>query len=85
MNKVARNIVRIMVGYATEVDMDASGRILVSRELRDFAALDKQAMLIGQGNKFELWDEQTWNEKRDAWLNEDGDGELPADLESISF
>ena len=85
MNKVARNIVRIMVGYATEVDMDASGRILVSRELRDFAALDKQAMLIGQGNKFELWDEQTWNEKRDAWLDEDGDGELPADLESISF
>ncbi len=85
MNKVARNIVRIMVGYATEVDMDANGRILVSRELRDFAALDKQAMLIGQGNKFELWDEQTWNEKRDAWLNEEDDGDLPPDLESISF
>jgi len=85
MNKVARNIVRIMVGYATEVDMDSSGRILVSRELRDFADLEKQAMLIGQGNKFELWDEETWNEKRDAWLSDDEDGELPADLESISF
>ena len=85
MNKVARNIVRIMVGYATEVEMDANGRILVSRELRDFASLHKAAMLIGQGNKFELWDEETWNDKRDAWLNEDDDGELPADLESISF
>jgi len=85
MNKVARNIVRIMVGYATEVDMDGSGRILVSRELRDFAGLEKAAMLIGQGNKFELWDEETWNEKRDAWLSEDDDGELPPDLESISF
>jgi len=85
MNPVARNIVRIMVGYATEVDMDASGRVLVSRELRDFAALEKQGMLIGQGNKFELWDEQTWNEKRDAWLSEPESGELPADLESISF
>ena len=85
MNKVARNIVRIMVGYATEVEMDANGRILVSRELRDFAELEKQAMLIGQGNKFELWDEETWNQKRDAWLSEDEDGELPADLESISF
>ena len=85
MNKIARNIVRIMVGYATEVDMDASGRVLVSRELRDFAGLDKQAMLIGQGNKFELWDEETWNEKRDTWLSEDDAGELPADLESISF
>jgi MraZ protein len=85
MNRVARNIVRIMVGYATEVDMDASGRILVARELRDFAGLEKAAMLIGQGNKFELWDEATWNEKRDVWLSADEDGELPADLESISF
>jgi MraZ protein len=85
MNKTARNIVRIMVGYATEVDMDGSGRILVSRELRDFAGLEKAAMLIGQGNKFELWDEESWNEKRDAWLSEEDDGELPPDLESISF
>jgi MraZ protein len=85
MNKIARNIVRIMVGYATEVDMDGSGRVLVSRELRDFAGLKKQAMLIGQGNKFELWDEESWNEKRDAWLSEEDDGEMPADLESISF
>ncbi len=85
MNKVARNIVRIMVGYATEVDMDNNGRILVSRELRDFAGLEKQAMLIGQGNKFELWDDDAWIEKRDAWLASEDDGELPADLESISF
>ena len=85
MNKVARRIVRIMVGYATEVDMDANGRILVSRELRDFASLEKNAILIGQGNKFELWDEATWNDKRDAWLSEEDDGELPAELESISF
>jgi MraZ protein len=74
-----------MVGYATEVEMDANGRILVSRELRDFAGLDKQAMLIGQGNKFELWDEDSWNEKREAWLAEEDAGVLPADLESISF
>ncbi len=85
MHKVARRIVRIMVGYATEVDMDASGRILLSRELRDFAGIEKQAVLIGQGNKFELWDEATWIAKRDEWLAEDEDGELPADLESLSF
>ena len=85
MHKVARRIVRIMVGYATEVDMDASGRILISRELREFAGLDRQGMLIGQGNKFELWDEEIWIEKRDEWLGEEDDGELPADLESLSF
>ena len=65
--------------------MDTTGRILVSRELRDFAGLNKAAMLIGQGNKFELWDEESWIEKRDAWLADETDGELPADLESISF
>ena len=85
MNKAARRLVRIMVGYATDVDMDGSGRILVSKELREFASLDRQAMLIGQGNKFELWDEAPWNEKRDAGLSEDDDGELPPDLESIAF
>ena len=85
MHKVARRIMRIMVGYATEVDLDANGRILVSRELRDFAGLDKQAILIGQGNKFELWDEERWIEKRDAWLGEDEDLDLPAELESLSF
>jgi MraZ protein len=85
MNKVARRIVRIMVGYATEIDMDTNGRILVSKELREFASLTKQGMLIGQGNKFELWDEATWNEKRDEWLSDEDDGDMPADLESISF
>ena len=85
MNKVARRIVRIMVGYATDIDMDANGRILISKELREFASLTKQGMLIGQGNKFELWDEATWNEKRDEWLAEEDDGDMPADLESISF
>jgi MraZ protein len=85
MNKVARRIVRIMVGYATEVEMDNNGRILVSRELREFAGLEKQGMLIGQGNKFELWNEATWNEKCDAWLSEEDDDEMPADLQSLSF
>ncbi len=85
MNKAARRIVRIMVGYATDVEMDGNGRILVSKELREFASIEKQGMLIGQGNKFELWNEATWNEKRDAWLSDEDDGEMPADLESISF
>ncbi len=85
MNKVARRIVRIMVGYATDIDMDTNGRILISKELREFASLTKQGMLIGQGLKFELWDEATWNEKRDEWLSDEDDGDMPADLESISF
>ena len=74
-----------MVGYATEIEIDSHGRILLSRELREFAGLERQAMLIGQGHRFELWDEERWNERRDAWLNTDDDGELPPELESLSL
>lgn len=85
LHKLARQMQRIMVGYATEVDVDGHGRILLSRELRDFAGLDRQAILIGQGNKFELWDEERWNGKRDEWLGTDDDEDLPPDLESLSL
>lgn len=87
LNRQARRLQRLMVGYATEVDLDSHGRILVSKELREFAGLDKQAILIGQGNRFELWDETRWNERRDQWLSdEEADAAgLPAELESLSF
>ncbi len=84
LNKQARRLQRLMVGYATEIEIDGHGRILLPRELREFAGLDRQAILLGQGNKFELWDEESWNEKRDAWLGGD-DTDLPAELESLSL
>jgi MraZ protein len=87
LNPQSRRLQRLMIGYATELEMDGHGRILVSRELREFAGLDRQAMLIGQGNKFELWDEERWNTRRDEWLAAD-DGEsadLPQELESLSL
>ena len=85
LNKKIRRLQRLMVGYATEMELDGHGRILLPRELREFAGLGRQAILIGQGNKFELWDEESWNEKRDAWLAEEDDGELPAELEHLSL
>ncbi len=85
LNPQARRLQRLMVGYATELDIDGHGRILLPVELREFAGLVKQAILLGQGNKFELWDEDSWNEKRDSWLNADDDVDLPAELESLSL
>jgi len=85
LQDTTRSLQRLMVGHATEVEMDGNGRILLSSELRDFAGLDRHAMLLGQGNKFELWDEQTWKEKRDGWINGDKSGELPAELASLSL
>ena len=86
LNRKSRRLQRLMVGYASELDLDSHGRILVPRELREFASLDRQAILFGQGNKFELWDEQHWNERRDEWLQAgDEPGALPAELEQLSL
>ncbi|MFQ6006328.1 MAG: division/cell wall cluster transcriptional repressor MraZ [Woeseia sp.] len=80
-----RRMQRLMVGYATEVDIDGHGRILLSPALRDFARLDHKAILIGQGKKFELWDEKRWKKMGDAWLSTDDNGDLPPELESLSL
>ncbi|MEE9357000.1 division/cell wall cluster transcriptional repressor MraZ [Candidatus Vondammii sp. HM_W22] len=87
LNKAARNLQRLLVGHAADVDMDGQGRLLLPSTLREFASLEKQVMLVGQGNKFELWNEDRWNEQRDAGLeNMDFDQlDLPADLESLSL
>jgi len=85
-NKKARSLKRLLLGHAEECQLDGQGRILLSAPLREFAGLEKRAVLVGQGNKFELWDEPTWYELREAWLAEqDEDGDTPADLESLSF
>jgi MraZ protein len=80
-----RKLQRVMVGHATDLELDGHGRLLLPPELRAFAGLGRHAMLIGQGNRFELWDEARWNERRDVWLkSEDGTG-LPAELDSLSL
>jgi MraZ protein len=87
LNKQSRRLQRLMLGHATEFEMDSHGRILLTRELREFAGLDRQAMLIGQGNKFELWSEERWNARRDEWLADDDgeEGGLPQELESLTL
>jgi MraZ protein len=75
-----------MVGHATDLELDSHGRVLVPPKLREYAGLTRQAMLIGQGTRFELWDEQHWNERRDAWLQVGEEaGELPVELGQLSL
>ena len=86
-NAQARRIQRLLMGHATDVEMDGNGRVLLPPPLREYAGLDKHVVLIGQGKKFELWDEQLWNASRDQWLGQEtGEGgELPAELLSLSL
>ena len=64
----SRRIQRLLIGHATDVDLDMQGRILLPALLREYAQLDKHVVMIGQGNKFELWNEEIWNAKRREWL-----------------
>jgi MraZ protein len=54
---------RLLVGFAEEVAIDAASRVLISPELRKFAALEKQVMLVGQGSHFEIWNRDTWEKQ----------------------
>jgi MraZ protein len=86
LNPIARRLQRLMIGHASDLELDASGRILIPPNLRDYAGLTRDAMLIGQGNRFELWDEAQWNANREQWLKADDAGEaLPPELESLSL
>ena len=82
----ARRLQRLMVGHATDLELDGHGRVLLPPKLREFAGLARQAVLIGQGNRFELWDEARWNERRTLWLaNEAAETGLPAELDSLTL
>ncbi len=86
-NEGARKLQRLYIGHAQEVDMDGQGRVLLPPGLRRFAALDKRVALVGQGKKFELWDEETWNGRCDEWLNDSDLSQLDsaADIASLSI
>jgi MraZ protein len=68
MDPQARSLQRLLVGYATECEMDGHSRILLPQPLREYAGIDKRVVLVGQMNKLELWDEEVWLSMRDQWV-----------------
>ena len=82
LKSAARRLQRIVMGYATEMELDPSGRVLLAPTLREYAKLEKKLILSGQGNKFELWSDELWQE----YLQKTGDmDELTAAMEDLSL
>ena len=69
-NVAARRIQRLLIGHATDVALDSNGRVLLPPLLREYAQLDKRVVMIGQSNKFEVWDEAYWQSKEDGLPDE---------------
>lgn len=83
---VARRAQRMLIGHATDLEMDGNGRILLPQVLRQYAALEKHVALVGQGKKFEIWSEEIWNQQMEVWSAEaTEDGELSAEMRHISL
>lgn len=72
---------RVLVGSAIDVEMDGTGRVLIAPELRQAAGLTREALLLGMGNHFELWDKAIYEEKEAAAMAEG----MPDALKDFTF
>ncbi|BCD97801.1 division/cell wall cluster transcriptional repressor MraZ [Marinagarivorans cellulosilyticus] len=80
-NRAALRAQRLLIGYATTLELDGNGRVLVPPTLRDYGNLGKKLMLVGLGKKFELWNEDDWLQTVAATE----DDEMPAEMLSLSL
>lgn len=86
LNPAVRRFQRLLIGYATDMELDNNGRVLMPSPLREYAGLEKKLVLVGQGKKLELWAEQLWLAERDKWLADSRkDGALPDEMLSLAL
>lgn len=83
--KDVRRVQRLMIGYATDIEMDGSGRLQLTPILREHADLDKKSFMFGQGKKLEFWSEENWNAKREEMNNISSSEEISDELKGLSI
>lgn len=81
-SKTGRAFTRFLYSGATKCALDKSGRILVPQNLRDFAQIDKETMVIGAGSRVEIWSEEVWNQYTETELSYD---ELADSMEELGI
>ena len=84
LNPAVRRFQRLVLGYASDLDLDSNGRILLPGALREYANLEKRVVLVGQGNKLELWSESLWEAECEAARAADS-ADLPAELMELKL
>lgn len=82
-NKSARQFTRFFLAGAASCQVDKQGRILLPQVLREFAALEKDVVLVGVASRIEIWSRQRWDESLETY-DSDMD-EVAANMESLGF
>ncbi|WP_153111911.1 division/cell wall cluster transcriptional repressor MraZ [Propionivibrio limicola] len=82
LNQQSAAIKRLLVGNARDESLDSAGRLLVAPELRQFAQLEKQVWLVGQGSHFEIWSDAGWQKQQEMFFGM-GNEMLPPGLEDL--
>ena len=70
INSQARLLQRLLIGHAADLELDAAGRLLLPAMLRDYACLEKKLVLVGQGNKIEIWSADHRQHQLEHWRAE---------------
>ena len=84
MDAARSKLRRLLMGMATEETPDASGRVLLAPAQRNWANLEKQVWLVGQGSHFELWSDAEW-QRQQAAMEEITPEELSAAFADVVF
>jgi MraZ protein len=86
VNRKKNAFVRFFVGGAVEVTPDKQGRILIPPSLRSYAGLDRDVVIIGMPNRFEIWDRQRWDGEISRFEKEGfEDPELAREIDSLGI
>jgi len=63
LNVSVREIERFILGSAFEIELDAQGRFIIPKTLKEYGKLDQTVTFVGLGNRIEIWNERLWKEK----------------------
>jgi MraZ protein len=81
-NKISRRVKLLLMGHASQLELDGNGRVLVPPTLREYAGLEKKLMLVGQGKGLELWSEDKFGEYIDASVD---DEDMPDGMQTLAL